>query len=149
MRENSAMHEENFWSNWQRDEIGKEDITAQAENDEEEKGAKRKREEEEEENETETVKRGCDGCVSVEAFNIFRQGRDLESCGDLFWEDFLEKHEDVSDFELDSCAHVLVVLDVFVSLSSVVTECCEVFSCCSDWEDVVLLSFSLSKERAH
>ena len=24
-------------------------------------------------------------------FNIFRQGRDLESCGDLFWEDLLEE----------------------------------------------------------
>ena len=59
----------------------------------------------------------------------------------------MEKHEDVSDFELGSCAHVLVVLDVLVSPSSVVTEFCEVFSCCSDWEDVVLLSFCLSKKR--
>ena len=28
--------------------------------------------------------------------------------------------------------------------SSVVTEFCEVFSCCSDWEDVVPQSFSFS-----
>ena len=59
------------------------------------------------------------------------------------------KNEDVSDFELGSCAHVLVVLDVLVSPSSVVTECCEVLSCCSDWEDVVSLSFSLSPKSEH
>ena len=58
------------------------------------------------------------------------QGGDSES-GDLSWEDLLEKHKDLSDCELDSCAHVrvvLVVIDVFVSLSLVVmTEFCEVF----------------------
>ena len=66
--------------------------------------------------------------------------------------DLLEEHEDVSDCELDSCALVRVVPDVTdvpVSPSSVVTEFCEVFSCCSDWEDVVPQSFSLSRRRAH
>ena len=43
---------------------------------------------------------------------------------------------------------VLDVTDVPVSPSSVVTEFCEVFSCCSDWEDVVPQSFSFSKKRA-
>ena len=38
----------------------------------EEEGEKRKREEEKEENETETVKRRCEGFVSVEAFEIFQ-----------------------------------------------------------------------------
>ena len=36
---------------------------------------------------------------------------DLESCGGLSWEDLLEKQEDLSDCEPDSCAHVHVVLD--------------------------------------
>ena len=50
---------------------------------------------------------------SVEAFEIFRQGRDLESCGDVSWEDPLEKHKDLlSDCEPDSCAYVRVVPDV-------------------------------------
>ena len=65
--------------------------------------------------------------------------------------DSLEKHEDLSDYEPDSCAHVRVVLDVtdvLVSLSSVVTEFCEVSSCCSDGEDVVPQSFSFSQMRA-
>ena len=66
--------------------------------------------------------------------------------------DLLEKHEDLSDCEPDSCAHVRVVpyvTDVLVSPSSVVTEFCEVFSCFSDWEDVVPQSFSFSKKCAH
>ena len=46
------------------------------------------------------------------------QEGDLESCGDLSWVDFLEKHEDLSDCEPDSRAHVRVVpvaTDVLVS----------------------------------
>ena len=61
--------------------------------------------------------------------------------------------KDLSNCALDSCAHVRGVLDVTdvrVSLSSVVTEFCEVSSCCSDWEDVLQQSFfSFSKKRAH
>ena len=59
---------------------------------------------------------------------------------------------DLSDGTLDSCAHVRVVpdvTDVSVSPSSVVTELCEVFSCSSDWKDVLPPSFSFSKKRAH
>ena len=48
----------------------------------------------------------------MEAFEIFSQEGDLESCGDLSWEDLLEKHEVLSDCEADSCAHVRVVPDV-------------------------------------
>ena len=47
------------------------------------KGEERKREEEKEENETVTVKTRCEGCFSVEAFEIFSQGGDLESYGGL------------------------------------------------------------------
>ena len=63
----------------------------------------------------------------------------------------MEKHEDLFDCEPDSCAFVRVmpdVTDVLVSPSSLVTEFCEVFSCCSDWEDVGLRSFSFSRKRA-
>ena len=98
-----------------------------------------------------TVKRRCDGCVSVEAFEIFSQGRDLKSCGDLSWEDLLEKPKDLSDCELDSCAQVRVlpvVTDVPVFPSSMVTEFCDGLSLGSDWEDVVPQSFSFSKKRA-
>ena len=62
----------------------------------EEMGKKRRREEEKEENEPESVKRKCVGSFSVEAFDIFSQGGDLESCGGLSWRDFLEKPEDLS-----------------------------------------------------
>ena len=84
----------------------------------------------------------------MEAFEIFSQGEDLESCGDLSWEDLLEKTEDLSDRESEAWADVLVVLevtDVLVSLSSVVTELCDVFSCCSDWEFVEPQSFPSPK----
>ena len=69
----------------------------------------------------------------MEAFEIFSQERDLDSCGDVSLEDPLEKHKDMSKCELDSCAHVRVVLDVIdvFSPSSVVIEFCEA-SCCSD-----------------
>ena len=53
-----------------------------AERIEEEKGEKRKREEVKEENETETVKRRCEGLVSVEAKEIFSEG---ERFGELWW----------------------------------------------------------------
>ena len=112
VREYKAVHEENFWSSWPReDERGREERMAKAGKNEE-KGENGTREVEKEENETGTVTRRCEGCVSVEAFEIFSQEGDLESCGDLSWVDLLEKHGDVSDRESDSCAHVRVVPDV-------------------------------------
>ena len=39
------------------------------------------------ENETVKVKRRCEGLVSVEAFDIFSQGGDVESFGDVSWEE--------------------------------------------------------------
>ena len=77
-----------------------------------------------------SVERRCDGFVAVEAFEIFSQGRDLESCGGLSWWDLLEKLEDLFDFEPDTRVEVQVVLDVtdvLVSRSSVVTEFCDGF----------------------
>ena len=67
----------------------------------------------------------------MEVFEIFGQEGDVESCGDVSWEDLLEEFENWSDCEPDSCAHVRVVPDVTdvpVSPSSVVTELCDVFS---------------------
>ena len=96
----------------------------------EEMGKKRRREEEKEENETESVKRRCVGSVSVEAFEIFSQGGDMESCGDVSWERLLEEPEDRSDREPVSCELVRVVpdvIDVPVFPSSVVTELCDGF----------------------
>ena len=93
-------------------------------------------------------KRRRDGLVFVEAFD---QGRDLESCGGLSWGDPLEKLENWSNCEPDSSAHVRVVpdvTDVLVSPSSVVTELCDVSSCCSDWEFVEPQSFSFSKKAS-
>ena len=46
----------------------------------------------------------------MEAFEISSQGRDLESCGGLSWEDLLEKPEALSDFEPDTRAQVLMCL---------------------------------------
>ena len=59
----------------------------------------------------------------------------------------MEKLDDLSDCELDSCAHVRVVpgvTDVLVSPSSVVIEFCDVSSICSHREFVEPQSFSFS-----
>ena len=45
----------------------------------------------------------------MEAFEIFCRGRDLESCADSSWEDFLEELENLSDRELVSGELVRVV----------------------------------------
>ena len=47
----------------------------------EEVSEKRIREEEKEENDTLIVERRCVNSVSIEAFDIFSQGEELESCG--------------------------------------------------------------------
>ena len=114
-------------------------------------GAKRG-EGEKEENEAGTVKRRCDGFVSVEAFEMFRQRGDLESCGDLSWADLLDKLEDLSDRESQARVFVPVVPDVTdvpVSPFSVVTEFCLSVFCCTEWEFVEPQSFSFSNKRAH
>ena len=80
----------------------------------------------------------------MEGSQTISQGRDRESCGNLSWEDLLDKPEDLSDRESEAWVVVLVVLDVMdvlVSFFSVVTEFCDGFSCCSDWEFVESHSF--------
>ena len=92
--------------------------------------------------------------MSVEAFEIFSQRRDSESCRDVSWERLVEEPEDLSDRELVSCELLRVVpdvsdaIDVLVSPSSVVIELCDVSPCCSDWELMEPQSFSFSKKRA-
>ena len=49
---------------------------------------------------------------------FFSQGRDLEGCGDLSWEDFLDKAEDLSDRESKAWAVVPEVPDVVAVLVS-------------------------------
>ena len=84
------MREENFVSSWLREDgKEKEEITMEIGKETKEgMGKKRRREEEKDENETESVKRRCVGSVSVEAFDIFSQERDMESCGGLSWGTF-------------------------------------------------------------
>ena len=77
----------------------------------------------------------------MEAFDIFSQGGDLESCG-LSW-NLLERPEDLFDFEPDNEVEVLVVRDVTD------VQFCDGFSCCSDWEFMEPQSFPSSKKRAH
>ena len=63
----------------------------------------------------------------------------------------MDKLEDLSDRESEAWVDVPVVSDVTdvpLCPSSVVTEFCDGFSCCSDWEFVELQSFSLSKKRS-
>ena len=116
-----------------REEQKKEKLKLRENEKKREKRGKEKRRKKE--NETVTGKRRCVGFVSVEAFEIFSQGEDLVSCGDISWEDLLEEPEDLSGRELVSGELVRVVpdvTDVLVSPSSVVTELCDVSPCCSD-----------------
>ena len=72
VREQQAMHEEDFWSSWlRRDEKSKEERKIEADRKEQE--MVKRGEEKREENETGTGKRRCEGVVSVEAFDIFSQ----------------------------------------------------------------------------
>ena len=73
----------------------------------------------------------------------------MESCGGLSGGDLVEKPEDLSDCEPETREDVSVVslvTDVPVSSSSVVTEFCDGFSFCSDWEFVEPQSFPFSKK---
>ena len=70
----------------------------------------------------------------METFEIFSQGRDLESCGYLSCEDLLDEPEDPSDRESEAWVVVPVVPDVTDVLVSpyLVTEFCDGVSCFSD-----------------
>ena len=41
-----------------------------------------------------SAQKRCVGFVSAVAFDIFREGEVLESCGGFSWSDFLEKPDD-------------------------------------------------------
>ena len=90
-----------------------------------ETGKKRIREEEEEENETVIVKSGCVNLFSTEAFDIFSQGQDLESCGSS-WVTcgmiLVGVSDCVSGTGTSGVCGALLLTDVPVSPSSVVTE---------------------------
>ena len=61
----------------------------------------------------------------------------------------MEKNDDLSDCEPETRGDVSVVPDACFPFFSVVTEFCDGFSCCSDWEYVEPQSFSFSTKRAH
>ena len=66
-------------------------------------------------NETMSVKRRCVGFISAEAFDIFRQGEDLESCGGVSCGDLLENPDYFSDCKPETgtdASAVPVVTDV-------------------------------------
>ena len=103
-----------------------------------------------EKEENETVKRRCVSSNLAEALHIFSQGEDSESCGGFSWCDLLDNFDDLSGCESESRAAVSVVLavpDVPVHPSSVVTELCDVSSCCPGWEFVEPQSFPFSEKR--
>ena len=96
IREYNAMHEENFLSSWLREYLEdkeerrkkvKERVTEEEGKKGEERGGK-ERDGEKEENETVSAKRRCVGFLSADAFDIFIQGEDLESCGGVSWRIF-------------------------------------------------------------
>ena len=98
---------------------------------EEEKNGKREGELkihwEEEEDETVSAKRRCVFFNSAEAFDIFSLGEDLEGCV-LNWSDLLEDPGELLECDLGTRMDgpvVLVVTDVFISFSLVVTGFCD------------------------
>ena len=75
----------------------------------------------------------------------------MESCGGVSWGNLFENPNDLSGCELETrtdVSVVLVVIDVLVSPSFVVIECCEDVSLDSDWDFVEPQSFSFSKKRS-
>ena len=95
-----------------------------------------KRDGEKEENDMVNVRRRCVSLISTAAFDMYDQGEDLETCG-VTRGDVLENPNDFSDCEhgtLMDVPAVLVVTDVPVSPSSVVTEFCDGASLGSDWQ---------------
>ena len=81
-----TMHEENFLCSWLREDGEDKERKLEAEN-EEEMDKERTREEEKEENETVGAEMRCVGFMTAEAFDVFSQGENLESCGGVSWED--------------------------------------------------------------
>ena len=103
IREYKAMHEENFLSSSLREGgKDKEEIIVEIDKGiKEETSKKRMGEEEQEEDETVSAKRRCVGFVSAEIFDIFGQGKDLESCDCFSWSLLLENPDEDVSFDLD------------------------------------------------
>ena len=107
---------------------------------------RRKREGETGEDETVAVKRRCTNPVSAEAFDMFSQEEDSESCGNS-WGDLLGGSYGLSDCGSEASSGVPVVTDVPVSPSCTVVVMSEALVLGSDWEVVEPQSFSLSRKR--
>ena len=106
---------------------------------------KRKREEDKEENETVIVQRRCVNPVSAEAFDVFSQEEDSESCGKS-WSGLWDESCGLSECDPVTWTGVLVVTDVLVCPSSAVGEMCAGVSSDSDREFVKPQSFSFSEK---
>ena len=92
------------------------------------------------------VKRRCTNPVSAEAFDIFSQREDSESCGNS-QESLLGDSCGLSDCGSEAVSGVPVVTDVPVSLFSAVVVMNEALLSDSDWETVEPKSFSFSRKR--
>ena len=99
-------------------------------------------------NETVTVKEDVRVWFLWKAFEIFCQEGDVESCGDVSWEDLWTILRTCLIVSLIR-ARVPLLIDVPVSPSSVVTELCDVSPCGSDWGLWNRSPFLLLKKRAH
>ena len=152
MREYKATHEENFWSNWLRED---ERVKKEQQKPRRMKKKRVKRGKEKRRKKRTTWERSREDVRVLSLwwpFEIFGQGRDLESNEDLSWEDPFDDVEEWSGCEPDSCASVRLVPDVTdapVSPSPVVTELCGASLHFSDWSLVEPQSFSFSKKLAH
>ena len=143
------MHEENFLNSWLREDVeGKEDRKHLFNRETKEKvSRKREREGEKGEDETVAVKRWCIKPVTADAFDIFSQGRDSESCGNS-WGGLWDDSCGLSDCGSMTLSGVLVVTDVHVSPPSAVAVMSEVLLSDSDREIVEPQSFSFFTMRS-
>ena len=107
---------------------------------------KRKSEGEKGVDETVAVERKCTNPVPADAFDIFSQGEDSESCGNS-WRDLLRDSCGLSYCGSEALSGVPVVSDVLVSSSSAMVVMSGASLSDSDWEIVELQSLSFSRER--
>ena len=94
-----------------------------------------------------SAKRRRVGLVSAEAFDIFSQVEDSESCGNS-WGDLWDGFCGLSDCDSVTWTKLLAVNDLLVSPSSAVAEMREGVSTDSDWEFLEPQCFSFSKKRS-
>ena len=99
IREYKAMHEKNFLSSWLRQDLIRKErkVNERAGEEEENKRKRGGKEKGGEKEENGTAKRRCVNFNLAEAFDIFCQGEDLESCGGVSWSDVLDNPDVLSD----------------------------------------------------